>query len=710
MHHHAKRIKDSEYDTLSATALPFTMVGTRTTLAICLFGSAMAFSVALLSAKAQEPMEFPPEEEAGFKEIYIDLGVQMMFLLEHGVPIHMYPVSTGAQSTPTPVGEFEVHRKQELRISGLATPYRMQYYLSFTKSGSMGMHALPYLGDSPASSNYWFEALDHIGIPVSHGCVRLLPDDALTLYQWTDVGTPVHISSTTAFRSYLSQFPLPTFVSGTGTFLDIVASPYGTAIDYGQQYGIVEGYADNTFRPLQTVNRAEFTKILAETYASDEEIAQCLPEYGHAFSYPDASQSAWYGKYLCVAHRMMDIRGYPDGSFRPSQPINFAEAAKILANAAVLENEPDDARFLETTVWYRPYTQAMAGKDVIPPTINSYAQLVTRGEMMEMIYRLKTDMSSLPDATTLAEYSSMSDGFSFAYPAHIFVAAQETVEWPFGQGGKTFPGMKLIHEIPVEKCGASGLPEHCTPLTRDIAIGFFVIPQSFASIQRQAESWQTQESFSLQDHAGFSFVMGVEGEYAYYFFVPLTDGKTLMITRDALDESILSTYQQEENFFPTARQKQLFEQIMATISFGTLPHLDCENGSKFSVYFYSKTDMENAMFDLPVRVERCIVPKTQRIADAALRALFSGPTSDEEEKGALTSNDLQNLSPLYLGVSIENGSAVVNFKREALEILNSAAARQHMAKSPIRMTLLQFPTITDVKYAIEGEIFDEWDA
>ncbi|MEK7719801.1 MAG: hypothetical protein AAB347_09360 [Bacteroidota bacterium] len=46
----------------------------------------------------------------------------------------------------------------------------------------------------------------------------------------------------------------------------------------------------------------------------------------------------------------------------------------------------------------------------------------------------------------------------------------------------------------------------------------------------------------------------------------------------------------------------------------------------------------------------------------------------------------------------------------ALEILNSSAARQFMAKEPIRRTLLQFPGIKDVQYAIDGEIFEEWDA
>lgn len=136
---------------------------------------------------------------------------------------------------------------------------------------------------------------------------------------------------------------------------------------------------------------------------------------------------------------------------------------------------------------------------------------------------------------------------------------------------------------------------------------------------------------------------------------------------------------------------------------------DCSNGTLISLVFYSKTDFENAMFEHPVTVKRCI-PKTTKVADAALRALFAGPTASEKKEGALGSADLQALLPLYIGITIKNDTAIVNFKKDALKILNSAAARQMMAKSPIAATLKQFPTIKNIEYAIDGVIFNEWDA
>ncbi|MFH1670737.1 MAG: Gmad2 immunoglobulin-like domain-containing protein [Patescibacteria group bacterium] len=147
--------------------------------------------------------------------------------------------------------------------------------------------------------------------------------------------------------------------------------------------------------------------------------------------------------------------------------------------------------------------------------------------------------------------------------------------------------------------------------------------------------------------------------------------------------------------------------------------------SLITLSFYSEEDLSNAYFDSPVTVTRTI-PKTAKIADAALHALFTGPTEEERLQGARTSEDLKKLGEYYLGINIHTeyqdplspptsgrmieNVAIVNFRSEALSILNSAAARQFMAKSAIEETLRHFPTITHILYAIDGEVFDEWDA
>lgn len=125
--------------------------------------------------------------------IYIDLSDQRVTLIEDGAIVAKYPVSSGASDTPTPIGKYKIHLKQKLRISSQDVPYRMPYYMAFTESHSHGLHALPYLGNVRDHSDYWHEAREHIGIPVSHGCVRFLPEDAEAVFEWAEVGTAVII-------------------------------------------------------------------------------------------------------------------------------------------------------------------------------------------------------------------------------------------------------------------------------------------------------------------------------------------------------------------------------------------------------------------------------------------------------------------------------------------------------------------------------------
>ena len=77
------------------------------------------------------------------------------------------------------------------------------------------------------------------------------------------------------------------------------------------------------------------------------------------------------------------IDGYPDGTFKPASNINFAETAKIVANAFMLDLEGH-----KTDVWYEPYVRALEDLEAIPETIKSNDQLITRGEMAEIVYRV----------------------------------------------------------------------------------------------------------------------------------------------------------------------------------------------------------------------------------------------------------------------------------------------------------------------------------
>lgn len=92
-------------------------------------------------------------------------------------------------------------------------------------------------------------------------------------------------------------------------------------------YGIVQGYDDGTFKPDQPVNRAEALKML--TLAAQLQLPPGS-ETGITLVFPDVQENDWFATTLKTAVYYEVVSGYPDGTFRPANPITRAESAKII--------------------------------------------------------------------------------------------------------------------------------------------------------------------------------------------------------------------------------------------------------------------------------------------------------------------------------------------------------------------------------------------
>jgi len=163
------------------------------------------------------------------------------------------------------------------------------------------------------------------------------------------------------------------------------------AIMYVQSEGIVEGYADGDYRPNNNINRAEFTKIIIEAQFDEDTIENCIDQnsqenWNYVF-FPDVDEDDWFAKYICVAKIQNIIKGYPDGFYKPGNDINFVEASKIIVNTFGYSVGSDD-------VWYKPFVEKLGEKKAIPTTITAFSTNITRGEMAEMVYRLKADITT----------------------------------------------------------------------------------------------------------------------------------------------------------------------------------------------------------------------------------------------------------------------------------------------------------------------------
>ncbi len=129
-----------------------------------------------------------PEDINGEKSIEVSIAEQRMFLKVGDIIIRQFPVSSGKYSTPTPYGKTQILNKQDVRVGGAWPHYIMPQWMMF-RSGGYGIHALPSL--SFDNGYFWTEALNHIGTRRSHGCIRLLPNDAVFAYEFGEVGMSV---------------------------------------------------------------------------------------------------------------------------------------------------------------------------------------------------------------------------------------------------------------------------------------------------------------------------------------------------------------------------------------------------------------------------------------------------------------------------------------------------------------------------------------
>lgn len=139
-----------------------------------------------------ESKKVTPDDFNGAKSIEVDISDQKMFLKIGDIVVREFPVSSGKWRTPTPYGHTQIYYKQDVRVSAAWPHYIMPKWMNF-RHGGYGIHALPSI--SWDNGYFWSEALSHIGQPRSHGCIRLLPQDAEFAYNFTEVGTPVWVHS-----------------------------------------------------------------------------------------------------------------------------------------------------------------------------------------------------------------------------------------------------------------------------------------------------------------------------------------------------------------------------------------------------------------------------------------------------------------------------------------------------------------------------------
>lgn len=216
-----------------------------------------------------------------------------------------------------------------------------------------------------------------------------------------------------------------------GSFPDVLAgSEHLAAIEYLKSKGLISGYPDGSFKPDNTINRAEALKIvsLARLQLLGEDKGPLT-----AMNFPDVKSSDWFYPYVQKAFTLGVVEGYTDGTFKPANEITAAESWKIIdteliktfvspiSGGASLVAQPFTDVKLDA--WYAPYLAYAKQRQFIEAKGDgSYdpERKISRADFAEAVYRVtyseENKLDKFPLSLNWNYCNNFGEGYKVKYP------------------------------------------------------------------------------------------------------------------------------------------------------------------------------------------------------------------------------------------------------------------------------------------------------
>ena len=104
-------------------------------------------------------------------------------------------------------------------------------------------------------------------------------------------------------------------------FSDVSTGWYAQAVSYLAFRNIITGFPDGTFRPNNPITRAELVAMMSRFFDMDENGVN---------NFSDVADTHWALAYIMNAYSQGWVEGFPDGTFRPGNATNRAEAVTVI--------------------------------------------------------------------------------------------------------------------------------------------------------------------------------------------------------------------------------------------------------------------------------------------------------------------------------------------------------------------------------------------
>ena len=168
--------------------------------------------------------------------------------------------------------------------------------------------------------------------------------------------------------------------TSNAAYSDISGEKCEGAVNVLDALGVVDGYEDGTYRPDQTVTRAEMAKLIITALG--------VADYASATnsSYSDMALAQWAIPYVEYATNLNIVEGVGGGRFSPGNPVTYEQAATMIVRALGFTDECNEMN----GTWPAIYVQKATALGLFNNVSNGGSTGANRGDIAVMLYNALT--------------------------------------------------------------------------------------------------------------------------------------------------------------------------------------------------------------------------------------------------------------------------------------------------------------------------------
>ena len=165
-----------------------------------------------------------------------------------------------------------------------------------------------------------------------------------------------------------------------------ISEDNATAVEVLSALGIINGYEDGSFRPSDTVTRAEVCKMIAVAFnGGDESINDLYANVAVSGALTDVYSGYWAEGYIKYCYATGIVDGYPDGTFLPEGEITGLELCQIMLNILNYEVSWGDS-----TPWATAVMAKSATVGLLQDVSTAVGSAIPRQEAAQVIFNSLT--------------------------------------------------------------------------------------------------------------------------------------------------------------------------------------------------------------------------------------------------------------------------------------------------------------------------------